>query len=155
MNRSLGGGFIPTSGAVLLGALLSCNARVDDTIIGGETHFLVTCGEGCGPSLSCIEGVCTRSCEPGFSSCSELATAAACVTASDTSGVRTPFSGTCDVSCDVDSDCAGLGAGYGCRSGACRAEPEAREAAFAAAISRGPALVGAVDTATCLSGLRW
>jgi hypothetical protein len=150
MNR-----FVLGCEALLFGALLGCNARVGEgAALGGETHFLVTCGEGCGPSLSCIGGVCTRSCEPGFSSCSELATTAACV-APNTSGASTPFSGTCDSLCDVASDCAGLGTGYACVSGACRAEPEARQAAFAAALSRGPALVSAVDADTCQAGLRW
>ena len=147
--------WVPGCEALLFGVLLGCNARVDEgSVLGGETHFLVTCGQGCGPSLSCIDGVCTRSCEPGFSSCSELATTATCLAPQPT-GARTPFSGTCDSLCDVDADCAGLGTGYACVSGACRAEPEARQAAFAAAISRGPALVSAVDVATCQSGLRW
>ena len=104
--------------------------------------------------LSCIEGVCTRSCEPGFSSCSELATLAECVSPSQTAAERAPFGGTCDVFCGSDLDCAPLGAGYACRSGACRAEPEDRQAALALGSKRAP-LVRAIDADTCRSGLLW
>lgn len=146
-------------GVILLGSVLaaSCNGQVDDGAgIGGETHFLVTCGEGCGAGLSCIEGVCTRRCEPGFSSCTELSKAAACLSAEDNGAEASAFSGTCDVLCAGDGDCAQLGNGYLCTAGACRAEPEAREAELQAPLrsSRSPKVI-AVDTDTCDAGLRW
>jgi hypothetical protein len=146
-------------GAILLGSVLaaSCNGQTDDGAgIGGETHFLVTCGEGCGPGLSCIDGVCTRHCEPGFSSCTELAASAACVGPADEGAEASAFSGTCDVPCAGDGDCSSLGTGYLCTAGACRAEPEAREAELESALrsNRAPKVM-AVDTDTCDAGLRW
>jgi hypothetical protein len=136
--------------------LVSCGAKIDTdgAALGGETHFLVTCGQGCGEGLSCIEGVCTSSCEPGYSSCSELATLAECVSPSDNAAELVPFGGRCDVLCSSDLDCAPLGRGYSCRSGACRAEPEDRQAAFALGTNTAP-LVRAVDTDTCRSRLLW
>ena len=146
-------------GTILLGSVLaaSCNGQVDDGAgIGGETHFLVTCGAGCGAGLSCIEGVCTRRCEPGFSSCSELSKSAACVNPAEDGTAANAFSGTCDVQCAGDGECAGLGEGYLCVAGACRAEPEARQAELASALrsTRAPKVM-AVDTDTCDAGLRW
>ncbi|HKO94994.1 MAG TPA: carboxypeptidase-like regulatory domain-containing protein [Polyangiaceae bacterium] len=136
--------------------LVSCGAKLDldGTALGGETHFLVTCGQGCGEGLSCIEGVCTSSCEPGFSSCSTLGTLAECVGPSQDSADRVPFGGKCDVLCNNDLDCTSLGSGYSCRSGACRAEPEDRHAALALGAKSAP-LVRAVDADTCFTGLRW
>jgi len=146
-------------GAILLGSVLaaSCNGQVDDGAgIGGETHFLVTCGEGCGDGLSCIDGVCTRRCEPGFSSCAELSQSAACVSPVESGAEASAFSGTCDVLCAGDAECARLGEGYLCTAGACRAEPEAREAELASALrsARAPKVI-AVDPDTCDAGLRW
>lgn len=132
--------------------LLSCGGRLDGVSVGGETHFLVTCGEDCGAGLSCIEGVCTRSCEPGFSSCSELASDAQCVGAFDSGR---PFAGTCDVRCTADAECSALGRGFTCRAGACRAEPEARLTELSPLGSARQPLVRAVETDTCLTGLRW
>lgn len=138
---------------VLTVLLLSCGGQLDNGPgVGGETHFLVTCGDDCGAGLSCIEGVCTRSCEPGFSSCSELASAAQCV--GDFSSGQ-PFAGTCDVRCAADAECSALGRGFACRAGACRAEPEARLTELSSTGSVRQPLVRAVDTDTCLTGLRW
>jgi hypothetical protein len=135
--------------------LASCNAKVGDgLLLGGETHFLVTCGEDCGPGLACIGGVCTRGCEPGYSSCSELASQAECASSADDAAGRGGFAGSCDVLCSGDVDCAALGEGYFCTSGACRAEPEARQAALASPRPR-LTLARAVAIDTCLSGLRW
>jgi len=138
------------------GALLaSCGQVRDGAAVGGETHFLVTCGEGCGAGLTCIDGACTRSCEPGFSSCSELATEASCVSAPGDESERAAFGGSCDVLCTDDGDCAPLGRGFSCRSGACRAEPESRQLELSSSLSLGPPLVRATEADTCKSGLRW
>lgn len=148
----------PRGWAQLLGTALlwSCGAQIGDgPTLGGETHFLVTCGDGCGPGLSCIDGACTRRCEPGYSSCSELASAAECVVEPKNDGEREPFGGTCDVLCAREADCEPLGTGYVCRSGACRAEPEARQLALSSGLSTRPRLVHAVGADTCRSGLRW
>jgi mono/diheme cytochrome c family protein len=137
------------------GALIaSCGQVGDDAVVGGETHFLVTCEQGCGAGLTCIDGACTRRCEPGYSSCSELAAEATCVSPPEADGERSVFAGTCDLLCSTDPDCTSLGVGFSCRSGACRAEPEAREAELSSALSGTP-LVRAVDAATCQTGLRW
>src|SRR6187551_2411196 len=143
--------------ALLVGGLLAnCGGKLldDGAALGGETHFLVTCGEGCGEGLSCIDGVCTSSCEPGFSSCSQLATLAECVSPSEDAAERGPFGGRCDVRCGSDVDCAPLGTGFSCRSGACRAEPEDRQAALTLGSKAAP-LVRAVDADDCRSGLLW
>lgn len=138
--------------AVSAALLSGCGAQSDDgAALGGETHFLVTCGDECGAGLTCIDGACTRSCEPGYSSCAELSTDATCVTAPQ-GAERAVFGGTCDVLCAGDAECASLGIGYVCRSGACRAEPEARRTELSS--MRSP-LVRAVDAGTCLTGLRW
>lgn len=147
MSRFVGGLCV---GAALL---TSCGAQSDNgAAVGGETHFLVTCGDGCGSGLTCIDGTCTRSCEPGYSSCSELSTEAACVSAPESGAERAVFGGTCDVLCAGDAECASLGVGYFCRSGACRAEPQARQTELSS--TRSP-LVRAVEADTCLTGLRW
>ncbi len=150
MNRIVRDVYVAVSfGAALLG----CGALRDGPAVGGETHFLVTCGEDCGAGLSCIGGACTRRCEPGFSSCSELAEDATCVSPAE-GGEPELFGGTCDVVCTSDSDCGALGAGFSCRSGACRAEPESRQALLSTVATRAP-LVRAVEAETCNTGLRW
>jgi hypothetical protein len=146
------------SWALLLCALplASCGAKTDEGLaIGGETHFLVTCGDECGAGLSCIDGACSRPCEPGFSSCSELASEAVCVSGAEDEGEPALFAGTCDVLCSGDGDCSPLGTGFACRAGACRAEPEARQEELSSALSRGFPLVRAVDTTSCETGLSW
>jgi len=141
-------------GVSLLGVALlaSCGALVGgDATVGGETHFLLTCQDDCGPGLSCIEGVCTRGCEPGFSSCSELAPAAACESVALGAAERVGFSGTCEVRCESDGDCTPLAGGHTCRAGVCRAEPTAETPVG----TNRTALVHAVNPDTCESGLRW
>lgn len=153
-RRALAARHAARCSASLLGfaLLASCGALVGgDAAVGGETHFLLTCEQGCGPGLSCIEGVCTRGCEPGFSSCSELAPAAACESVASDAAERVGFPGTCEVRCEADADCASLAGGHACRAGVCRAEPTAETIAGS---TRAP-LVHAVDAATCESGLRW
>lgn len=131
--------------------LASCGALTGEPTLGGETHFLLTCDRDCGPGLSCIDGVCTRGCEPGYSTCSELAAEASCVSAPE-GAERAGFAGTCDVTCAADADCASLGASHTCRSGACRADASDDLGATGSLRS---ALVHAVDADTCRSGLRW
>lgn len=140
---------VPLLGAALLA---SCGALTgEDAVVGGETHFLVKCDGECSPGLSCIAGVCTRGCEPGYSSCSELSSTAACVAAPDGAD-SAGFGGTCDVLCSTDTDCSSLPAGHTCREGACRADVPADLGATGSLRS---ALVHAVDVDTCRSGLRW
>jgi hypothetical protein len=142
----------PLLGAALLAA---CGALTGDEVVGGETHFLITCEGGCGMGLSCIDGVCTRGCEPGYSSCAELASAAACVSAPEDGIERGGFGGTCDVLCTGDADCASLGAGHSCNAGVCRAPASSVPQALPSTGSTRAPLVHAVDADTCASGLRW
>jgi hypothetical protein len=142
---------LPTAFAVAF--LMGCGALLGgEATVGGETHFLIRCSEDCGPGLSCIDGVCTRGCEPGFSSCSELAAEASCVSVPEDRAEQIVFGGTCDVPCGGDADCISLGAGHSCQSGACRAAPVTGETAPSSASSR---LVHAVDADQCKSGLVW
>lgn len=60
MNR-----YLPSL-AVLI--LLACNTNpgTKSPTVGGESHFLTACtDETCGDGLSCVCGVCTRTCEAG------------------------------------------------------------------------------------------
>jgi hypothetical protein len=139
---------------VCVALLAGCGAlSSDNDVVGGETHFLITCEDGCGPALSCIDGVCTRGCEPGYSSCSELAAEAQCVSTPEDGTERAGFGGTCDVPCAGDADCTPLGVGHACRAGMCRAEAGSSQMALSSPTSTAP--VHAVDAATCYSGLRW
>jgi hypothetical protein len=91
-------------------------------ITGSETHFLMKCPDSCGTSLECIAGVCTSPCTED-ASCTGFSAAAVC-----SAEPSAPAPGVCDVSCAVAADCALLGAGYGCVSGACRgAGPSAND----------------------------
>jgi hypothetical protein len=137
---------------LVLGVLFSgCGALVgNDAEVGGETHFLVTCEAGCGPGLSCIDGVCTQRCDPDDVFCSAFGSQAECLPVQeDTTGVS-PLAGTCDVRCVGDTECASLGTGYVCRSGVCRGQPDADEV-----LSMGAALVGTAPAGSCRSGLQW
>jgi hypothetical protein len=142
----------PLLGAALLAA---CGALTDDEVVGGETHFLITCESGCGMGLSCIDGACTRGCEPGYSSCAELASTAACVSAPEDGVDRGGFGGTCDVLCTGDADCTSLGTGHTCNAGVCRAPASSIQEAPPVMGSTHAALVHAVDVDTCQSGLQW
>jgi hypothetical protein len=137
---------------LVVGALLSsCGALVgNDAEIGGETHFLVTCEAGCGPGLSCIDGVCTQRCEPDDFTCSGLGSQAQCVPVPEDTRGASPLSGTCDVQCVGDTDCTALGTGFTCRTGACRGQPDANEV-----LSMGAPLVRTVEPDSCRSSLLW
>lgn len=107
-----------TLGALLAGA---CGGTVGSKIpsIGSESHFLAYCGDGCGPGLDCIGGICTRSCLTDQSTCSDLTAGAACTNQS----VEPGEVAVCDVSCGSGGSCAALGADYACDHGYCRQAP--------------------------------
>jgi hypothetical protein len=87
------------------------------TTVGGESHFLRHCGDGCGVGLECIADVCTRSCRiDDAASCEDLAAAARCTNTSIEPGVIA----VCDQSCTGNSDCSARGAGFSCEAGYCR-----------------------------------
>lgn len=117
-NLRLSGWRIAFSAA--LGALLAgaCGGTVGSKApsIGSESHFLAYCGDGCGPGLDCIGGICTRSCLTDQATCSDLAAGAACTNQS----VEPGEVAVCDVSCAGGSSCATLGTDYACDGGYCR-----------------------------------
>jgi hypothetical protein len=42
--------------------LVACGSKSNETTLGGESHFLSDCGDGCEAGLECIGGVCTKEC---------------------------------------------------------------------------------------------
>ena len=104
--------------ALWLAALVaSCGGISDTPKAGGESHFLSFCDNRCGDGLSCISGVCTRSCLVGKSSCSDLAKDALCTSESIEPGAVA----VCDLPCSGDAGCSALGASHRCEAGYCRA----------------------------------
>lgn len=97
-------------------AVTSCGGNTSSPRAGGESHFLNYCDAGCGPELSCVAGVCTRSCLVGQSSCADLATGAECTDRSIEPGAVA----VCDLACTADRDCAALSSTHRCVSGFCR-----------------------------------
>jgi hypothetical protein len=126
-------------------ALLACLATFSascgkvasrGTQLGGESHFLGGCAEGCG-ELSCISGICTRPCAE-LSACSDLNPAASC---RFDMGAGAP-QGFCDVACGDGAACPGSAGS--CEAGYCRAPSPVWEAAVADA---GPASLAAAADA--------
>lgn len=103
--------------AVLAFLLAACGGVTTTPAEGGESHFLRECGDDCGKGLSCVSGLCTRSCLVGRDSCVDLASDAHCT---DTS-IEPGAVAICDVGCQSDPDCSKLGADFGCKMGFCRA----------------------------------
>jgi hypothetical protein len=87
-------------------------------IVGSESHFLMRCTDTCDSELSCIAGLCTRSCIAGVDSCTDLASTAVCTNQSVEPGAVA----VCDVSCSEREDCAALGDEHVCDAGFCRLE---------------------------------
>jgi Kunitz/Bovine pancreatic trypsin inhibitor domain len=109
-NRSIWG----TTLALLW--LAACGGAVGSPTVGGESHFLRHCGDGCGPGLECVSDVCTRGCRVDSGSCSDLAASARCTNESVEPGELA----VCDLSCEKPADCRVLGADFECDSGFCR-----------------------------------
>src|SRR6476659_9428996 len=114
---------LPGSCRLALGATLgvliagACGGVLDrNPITGSESHFLAYCADGCGPGLDCIGGICTRPCLTGTTSCSDLASSAACTNLS----VEPGQVAICDVSCAGEDSCTALGEDYACNQGFCR-----------------------------------
>jgi hypothetical protein len=103
---------------LVAGGLAACSGLVNsDATEGSQTHFLARCIGECGPGLECICGVCTQRCFE-LGECSMLAEGASCIV-SAASCAAGPAS--CGVECTGDADCQGLGAGFECALGQCRA----------------------------------
>lgn len=96
--------------------LAACGGAVGQPSVGGESHFLRHCGDGCGPGLECVSDVCTRACRVDRSDCSDLAEGATCTNTSIEPGALA----VCDLGCRSSADCRTLGAGFTCSSGFCR-----------------------------------
>jgi hypothetical protein len=95
----------------------ACGGKTTGTpVVGSESHFLMHCTDSCDSDLSCIAGLCTKSCITGVDDCSELASAAVCTNQSVEPGAVA----VCDVSCTSPADCAALGDGHTCDGGFCR-----------------------------------
>jgi hypothetical protein len=84
--------------------------------VGSESHFLAYCSAGCAEGLDCIGGICTRSCLTEQAGCGDLSAAASCTNQS----VEPGQVAVCDVGCQGDVACSGLGSGFACESGFCR-----------------------------------
>jgi hypothetical protein len=102
--------------AILLAA---CGGVTTTPTVGGESHFLRECDDGCGKGLECVSGLCTRSCLVGRDACTDLAMAAQCTDASIEPGAVA----VCDVACQGNADCQALGDDFECEAGFCRADP--------------------------------
>jgi polyhydroxybutyrate depolymerase len=94
---------------------------------GSETNFLSGCDTSCEDGLSCVCGVCTRSCSAA-ADCASLAAGADCVAPAARPTEAACFAAEsdafCDLACSGDDDCAVLGAPFRCQSGYCRASGE-------------------------------
>lgn len=126
--------------SVLVGAH-ACGGRTSDlTAVNNdsESHFLASChAGGCPEGLSCLLGVCTLSCGAD-AECAAWSPSAICRPEATSGG-----SSACDVECDAPADCVGLGAGFRCASGVCRAGDERAAGEF---------FRGCIDN-TCSEGL--
>lgn len=104
----------------LLGlCLAACGGAVGASTVGGESHFLRHCGDGCGPGLDCIADLCTRGCVVAQDSCSDLAKGATCTDESVEPGAIA----VCDAPCTNNAACGALGADFSCQGGFCREAP--------------------------------
>jgi hypothetical protein len=104
---------------VLAILLAACGGITATPTVGGESHFLRECDDGCGSGLECVSGLCTRSCLVDRDSCRDLAEAAQCTDQSIEPGAVA----VCDVACRSDADCVKLGGDFECESGFCRTDP--------------------------------
>ncbi len=96
--------------------LAACGGVVGKPHVGGESHFLRHCGDGCGPGLECVADICTRSCRVDASDCADLAASATCTNASIEPGAIA----VCDLACQTTATCRELGSDFTCESGFCR-----------------------------------
>lgn len=120
--------------ALAVALLSSCRSGEQ---VGSETHFLRLCPDGtCAQGDQCVCGVCTVACDT-LSACSDrlaldsvdtsglnlVCRAPACASTKDQESAP---GAVCDVVCQTDADCRGLGPSFGCEldasgaNGACR-----------------------------------
>lgn len=119
---------ILTLTAALLGAVAfasGCGKATDAT--DSESHFLTFCTGECGDGLSCVCGVCTRTCDDD-AACQGVAFGARCAPLAVSSCAATSGELACDLECSTDSDCGNVGGNHECLSGRCRARQDGRSA---------------------------
>jgi hypothetical protein len=102
--------------ALALFWVAACGGVVGGPNVGGESHFLLHCGDGCGPGLECVADVCTRACRIESGDCTDLSKGAKCTNDSIEPGSLA----VCDVACESSTECESLGVGFTCDSGFCR-----------------------------------
>lgn len=109
---------------VTLLAISACGGKTATTInLGGETHFLRHCVDECGSELSCIGGICTRSClvNEGGNECEGLAATSSDSVSCTAQSVEPGEVGVCDVQCTQDFQCEPFSHAHRCQQGHCRA----------------------------------
>lgn len=105
--------------STILAPTLGCKPQASEPT-GGETHFLRYCSPEsnlCGDGLSCLCGVCTRTCD--ISNCEDLPAAVCLPQTSKSCGDATTKS-TCDATCVDDDDCLRVSLRHSCENGVCR-----------------------------------
>ncbi len=99
----------------------ACRAEGPET--GSETNFLSRCDGSCAEGLTCLCGVCTRSCS-ALDECASLAPDVECVPvgarSAETACRDVQVDAFCDLPCGSDADCDSLGSSFRCESGYCR-----------------------------------
>jgi len=93
---------------VLAACVAACGGVLGGARVGGESHFLRPCAQGCGTGLDCVAELCTRGCVIGKDACDDLARGATCTAASVEPGAVA----VCDAACTLDADCSSLGDGF-------------------------------------------
>lgn len=102
---------------VCAGSFASCRGK-SATTEDNEAHFLDACSDTCSGGLTCICGVCTKSCT-AQGSCGELSANASCEDSCAEASTK-----ICDVACADDAECSRLGGGFVCNAGHCRQDAE-------------------------------
>lgn len=110
-------------------ALSSCGTRqgTPTPSVGSESHFLTSCSATCAQGFECLCGVCTARCVEA-SECQEYYPSAECVSVSERPAASScdgsEARAFCDVRCELDADCVGLGDAFSCQFGFCREEAQ-------------------------------
>jgi hypothetical protein len=112
---------------ILLGAWAACFEAKDlPPAPGGESNFLRACERSCAQGLSCVCGVCTRTCTSDRA-CVSLASNAICLGEDEIGDTRvcepkqrSESPRVCDARCSGDRECRD---GLRCQGGLCREAP--------------------------------
>lgn len=107
--------FLSLGMLLLFGACL----RATEPQAGSQTHFLRRCEDSCPAPYTCACGVCTRGCSSD-AVCKRELDRAACLAPGAGTDACDATAKLCDVACQQDAECSGVGAGFTCQSGRCR-----------------------------------